>query len=89
MSIVIDNVSREIVANIELALTSTDLVKATYREYISTDLSIPQNNPPVHMDIMSVSATLFQVTAIAGFPNLMNRKFPTKEYSTEEFPALV
>ena len=89
MSIVIDNVSREIVANIELALTSTDLVKATYREYISTDLSIPQNNPPVHMDIMSVSATLFQVTAVAGFPNLMNRKFPTKEYSTEEFPALV
>ena len=89
MSIVIDNVSREIVANIELALTSTDLVKATYREYISTDLSVPQNNPPVHMDIMSVSATLFQVTAVAGFPNLMNRKFPTKEYSIEEFPALV
>lgn len=89
MTITMDNVSRDIVANIELALGTTDLVVATYREYIGSDLSGPQNDPPIHMDIMSVKATTFQIIATAGFPNLMNKKFPTLEYSTETFPGLI
>lgn len=89
ITITIDNVDRSIVANIEAAMTTTDLVQVTYREYISTDLSAPQNNPPLNMTIMTVSATVFQVTATAGFPDLMNRRFPTTEYDAEVFPGLV
>lgn len=89
MTVVIDNVSRDITSNIELALTTTDLVEATYREYIASDLSGPQNDPPVHMEVMSCNATPFQVTATVGFPNLMNKRFPTKEYSVEDFPGLI
>jgi hypothetical protein len=89
MTIEIDNVDRSIVANIEAALTTTDMVQATYREYISTDLSGPQNDPPIHMTIMTVSANVFRVTAVAGFPDLINRRFPTTEYSAEVFPGLV
>lgn len=90
MKITMDNVSREIVANIELALASTDLIQATYREYLDNDLlNGPQNDPPIHLDILSISATVFQVTATAGYPNLMNRKFPRLEYSAEQFPGLV
>lgn len=89
ITITIDNVSREIVANIELALASTDLVVATYREYLDSDLSGPQNDPPTHLDIMTCSASVFTVTATAGFTNLNNKKFPTEEYSTERFPGLV
>jgi hypothetical protein len=89
MEIVIDNVDRSIVANIEAALTTTNLVQATYREYISTDLSAPQNDPPISMTIMSITADVFRVKATAGFPDLMNRRFPTLEYSAETFPGLV
>ena len=88
ITITMDNVDRSIVANIEAALGSTELVSVIYREFISTDLSSPQNNPPLSMTIMSVTADVFKVTAVAGFPNLMNKRFPTTEYSTEVFTGL-
>lgn len=88
ITITLDNVDRSIVANIEAAMGTTDLVQVTYREYLSTDLSAPQNNPPLSMTIMSVTADVFKVSAVAGFPDLMNRRFPTAEYSPEVFPGL-
>ena len=89
ITIEIDNVDRSIVASIEKALTTTDLVQCTYREFISTDLTAPQNNPPLSMTIISVSATTLRVTAVASFPNLMNIRFPKTEYDTTVFPGLV
>jgi hypothetical protein len=89
LTIEIDNVDRAIVANIEAALSSTDMVQATYREYLSSDLTGPQNDPPIHMTIMSITADVFRVKAVAGFPDLINRRFPTTEYDSETFPGLV
>lgn len=89
IQIEIDNVDRAIVANIEAAMSSTELVQCTYREFISTDLSAPQNNPPLNMTIITVSADVFRVKCTAGFPNLMNYKFPRTEYDAETFPGLV
>jgi hypothetical protein len=89
VTITMDNVDRAITANIEAALASTALVTCIYREFISTDLSVPQNNPPVSMTIMSVVADVFKVTAVAGFPSMMNRRFPTLAYSAEVFKGLM
>lgn len=89
MQITIDNVDRIIGASIEGALGSTDLVEVTYREYISTDLTGPQNDPPITLQVMAVTVDMFRVTATCGFPDLMNRKFPTLEYTSETFPGLV
>ncbi|MDP1530310.1 MAG: DUF1833 family protein [Rhodoferax sp.] len=88
ITITLDNADRAIVANIEAAMGSTELVSVIYREFISTDLSAPQNNPPLAMTILNVVADVFKVTATAGFPNLMNKRFPTTEYSTEVFVGL-
>ena len=92
VSLEIDNVDRSIVANIEAALGSTELVELTYREFLSTDLvapsSAPQNNPPVSLTIMSVTADVFKIRAVAGFPNFMNKRFPRVEYSADVFKAL-
>lgn len=88
ITIEIDNVDRAIVANIEAAMGTTEMIKCTYREYLSTALTAPQNNPPLSMTIMSITATVFKVTATAGFPNLMNYRFPTTEYDPEVFPGL-
>lgn len=89
ITIEIDNVDRSIVANIEAALTTTDLVTVTYREFLSTDLSAPQNNPPLTLTVMSVSATVFKITATAGFPTMQNKRFPTTEYDATTYPGLV
>ncbi len=89
LTIEIDNVDRTIIANIEAAMTTSDMVQATYREYLSSDLTSPQNDPPIHMTIMSISADVFKVKATAGFPDLMNRRFPTDEYSSEVYPGLL
>ena len=88
VTITMDNVDRSIVANIEAALGTTELVTVIYREFISTDLSSPQNNPPLTLTIMSVAADVFKVTATAGFPNLMNKRFPSTAYTSETFPSL-
>ena len=89
ITITLDNVDRAIVANIEAAMRTTDLVEVTYREYLNFDLSTPQNNPPLSMTILSITADVFKVTAVAGFVNLMNRRFPAQEYTAEVFPGLV
>jgi Domain of unknown function (DUF1833) len=89
ITITMDNVDRSIVANIELAMSSTELVTIIYREFISTNLSVPQNDPPLVMTIMAITADVFKVTATAGFPNLMNKRFPTQEYSAEVFTGLI
>jgi hypothetical protein len=84
----IDNVDRAIVANLEAALTTTDVIELTYRQFISSNLSAPQNNPPLTMTILSAKATVFRVSAVAGFRNLMNARFPRLEYDAQKFPGL-
>jgi hypothetical protein len=88
ITIEIDNADRSIVANIEAAMGSTEMIQVIYREFINTDLSVPQNNPPIIMTITGITATAFKVTAKAGFPNLANRKFPTDEYDPTVYVGL-
>lgn len=88
MEITIDNVSRQIVAAIEYVMGSAQPIKATFREFISSDLSGPANDPPLHFDVLSISVTVFNVTMKLGFVNLMNKQFPTLAYESETFPSL-
>jgi hypothetical protein len=85
----IDNVSREILAAIESAMGSTDSIIAIYRAYLSSDLSGPENDPPLELTILSITADPFKVRAQCGFINLLNLKFPRLQYSAETFPGLV
>lgn len=89
ITITIDNVDRSILANIEKTLGTFEQIKLIYREFISTNLNTPQNNPPLEMTIINITADLYKITATAGFPNLMNKKFPTVEYNTEVFTGLL
>lgn len=85
----IDNVSRDILANVQMAMQSTDMITMTYREYLSTDLSGPQNDPPMTMVLSGISADVFKIRATATFGDLSNRRFPNEEYTAERFPGLV
>jgi len=89
ITVQIDNVDRQILTNVELAVGATDVVEVTYREYLSTDLTAPQNDPPIHMSVTSVIATPRRVSMTAGFGNLANKQFPGEIYDAERFPGLV
>lgn len=89
LQIEIDNVSREILANIELAMSSRELLTVIYRAFLSSDLSGPQNDPPLSLTIFSISATPLRIRALAGFQDVANKRFPGEEYTAETFPGLV
>jgi len=85
----IDNVSREILANIEAAMGSTASITAIYRAYLSSDLTGPENDPPLELTIMAITADPFKVRAVAGFGSLANIRFPRTDYDAETFPGLI
>jgi hypothetical protein len=69
-------------------MASTSLVTCTYREYISTDLSGPQNNPPLNLTVLTITADVYRVKCTAGFINLNNYRFPRTEYDAETYAGL-
>ena len=88
-TIEIDNVGREIMAQIDLAVTQTVPITVIYRAYLSDALSVgPENIPPAELTLITCSATPFRIRATAGWPDLLNLKFPKLEYDLETFPGL-
>ena len=88
-TIEIDNVSREILANIEAAMGSSDSITAIYRAYLSDDLTGPENDPPMELQILSIVADPFKVRATAGYSSLANLRFPRLDYDAQTFPGLI
>jgi hypothetical protein len=85
----IDNVDREMVLNIKRAVTSRDVIKVTYRPYLSTDLTSPHYDPPLHLTLRDIVADVFKVTGKARFSDLANISFPNELYTATRFPGLV
>lgn len=90
LSLRIDNVSREIMQHIELAMPLPDRLELTYRAYLSTDLTHgPHNDPPLHLNIISIEADAMAITAKASVIDFINKKFPNQEYDETRFPGLI
>lgn len=87
----IDNVSREIIENIELAVPQTDKLEVTYRAFLSTDMAThgPHNDPPLHLTIVSIEANSLSIEARASIVDFVNKKFPNQEYDDTRFPGLI
>lgn len=86
--ITIDNISREIVANVEAAVMTPYQIEVTFRLYLLSDPSGPQNDPPMHMVVKTIEADVFRVTARAGFTDLSRSAFPRLLYTLDRFPSL-
>lgn len=89
-TIEIDNVSREILAQIDLAIMGTEKITVIYRAYLSDALTVgPENSPPLEMTITSIRATPQRISATAGFVNLLDQRFPGLDYDLETYPGLL
>lgn len=95
LEIKIDNVSQEIIKQIDLAAVSSEKVELTARLFLTSDVDIngyfngPQNDPPIHLSINYIKADIFQVLAKASFDDISNKAFPGEDYTAATFPGLV
>jgi hypothetical protein len=85
--VVLDNVSRELVPHIEAALAVRADLIAIYREYRSDDLSAPCYGP-VEFVVRRITMSGTRIEGMASLDNLANKKFPTRVYTTREYPGL-
>jgi hypothetical protein len=88
-TIEIDNVSREILAQIEAAVSTTDLITVIYRQYLSSNLAAPENDPPLTLTVLAITADVFRIRATCGFGDLVNKRFPSMVYTADQFPGLI
>lgn len=84
----ISNVSSLVATYLEQAIARTESITLIYRQYLNTDTSIPQTDPPVIMQLTSASASVTTVSGTATLSDVHNWPFPWKRYTTERFPAL-
>lgn len=88
MPLEIDNVDRRITASIEAVLSSKESIKVVFREYLSLDLSMPQNDPPMELEVLDCRADVFVVKVTLGWANRKNMRFPTDLFDSERNPSL-
>jgi hypothetical protein len=89
LQIQIDNVAQLLMPLLEAAdLASETPIKATYRPYLSTDTTAPQMSPVLTLDVTRISADAMQVTCTCAHADFLNRRFPRRIYTVEEFPGL-
>lgn len=89
LSIRIDNVSRDLMPLLEAAdLAHPVPVRITYRPYLASDLSGPQMDPPLTLDVRSVSVDQMSVTCTCAHADWLNRRFPRGVYTIERFPGI-
>ena len=71
-----------------LSESPTDPITLKYRVYLESDDTTVQNDPPLILDIQSVTASSDSVSINAGMTNHRSRHLPSILYSTELFPGL-
>lgn len=85
----IDNTGIELMTEIDRAAATTEKITLIARRFLSDRLDIgPETDPPPEMVLNGISATWAAVGATAGFPDLVNRRFPRRRYDLRRFPGL-
>ena len=88
LALVIDNVDREIIEELERASVDPSTpIAITYRAYAASDLTGPGSDP-IELSISEVAAGLTTVQATAGRADVLNKKFPAVLYDIAQFPGL-
>lgn len=87
LSIQVDNVY-SLTEYFDTAAISTTTLEVTYRPYLNSDLSAPQIDPVITLDVFSISVTSDIVQLDAKFRPFMNMPFPGLFYTPDAFPTL-
>lgn len=90
LQIAFANIGEPFISEIEAAIVDpTEAISATYRIYLNVEYSVQQNNPDLVMAISSVVIENSYITAQASRFDILNNRFPTQIYTTQDFPGLL
>ena len=85
----VDNVGRELTAQLEAATASQEPIVVIHRVYLISDLSGPQMDPPLSMTMLKATADLTKVAVTSTLDDVTNVPYPRRLYTPDEFPGLV
>lgn len=89
LQVALDNTSRRLVDSLEQLNRSPNIpIVCLYRVYLSDDFSGPQNDPPLKLYVLSVTASDSVVTFNAGLANIRKIPFPSVVYNVRQFQGL-
>ena len=88
IEVTFDNVGQEIIKHLEAAANSQNKIEVTYREYLSTDISGPQNDPPLTMTLRVIDVNVFTIRGRARILDAGVKTFPGEAYTTKRFVSL-
>lgn len=89
MQLTIANIGRDLVDPIESAIAvPSEAIKCTYRVYLDTPSTTPQNTPPLVLTITGVQVARDAVSATATRADVLNKAFPANFYDYATFPGL-
>ena len=85
----LDNVGRDLGIALDAALLAGGPITVIYRAFLEEDALVgPETDPPMELTLMSATLTGNRFRAQAGFPDLLNRRFPDGEFTLDRFPGL-
>lgn len=84
----IDNVSRELIPQLDRALETMEAIQITYREYLVSRAAIGPSYRITGLQGKKVSAGVFRVSGSIGFFDLVNARWPLNDYTTETHRGL-
>lgn len=88
MNINIDGASAEITRQLERVATGVRApIQVIFREFVSTDLSMPQSTP-IKMTVLNPSVNGNRVSAQASYSDLLNKAYPSIKYTLNTHPGL-
>jgi hypothetical protein len=88
LGLVVDNVDREIIDELERASADPSVrIAATYRAYTSDNLTEPGSDP-IALSLSDISAGMTRVEATATRTDVLNKRFPAVLYDVHRFPGL-
>lgn len=88
LTITLDNIGRPLTEHIDNAVVSENQIEVTYRPYLSSDSSKPQQIIPITFIVKRVSMGLQKVSVTCTPKRIGERPFPNKEYSLSDFISL-
>lgn len=89
LTLEIDNVDDRMTDFVNLVKASKDETTITFRIYMASDVTAPQNDPPLSLVLKDIVITPDGVfSGRATFADLINKPFLTEYYTRARFPSL-
>lgn len=84
----IDNVNKRARDFVREAKAAGGPIKVYYRVYLASDLTAPQNDPPMKLTLVDISVKELRISAKAKFANTLSTAFPKRVYTREQFAGI-